>query len=42
MNKRFAEALDTYDKAIFLNPTNMTLLSNKAAVILPPRIMMIV
>merc|ERR1712048_955496 len=32
MDKRFAEALDAYDKAISLNPTNMTLLSNKAAV----------
>lgn len=32
MNKRFDEALDAYDKAISLNPTNMTLLSNKAAV----------
>merc|ERR1712048_366991 len=34
MNKRFDEALDAYDKAISLNPTNMTLLSNKAAVYL--------
>merc|ERR1712032_1485065 len=32
MDKRFDEALDAYDKAISLNPTNMTLLSNKAAV----------
>merc|ERR1712032_1320843 len=30
--KKFDEALSAYDKAISLNPTNMTLLSNKAAV----------
>merc|ERR1712048_517572 len=33
-DKRFDEAHDAYDKAISLNPTNMTLLSNKAAVYL--------
>merc|ERR1712151_1005139 len=34
MDKRFDDALDAYEKAISLNPTNMTLLSNKAAVYL--------
>merc|ERR1712038_557441 len=31
-DKRFDEALNAYDEAISLNPNNMTLLSNKAAV----------
>lgn len=33
-DKLFDKALETYDKAISLDPTNMTLLSNKAAVYL--------
>jgi len=33
-DKLFDDALETYDKAISLDPTNMTLLSNKAAVYL--------
>lgn len=31
-NKKFAEAIECYDAAVTLDPTNMTFLSNKAAV----------